>query len=202
MSWVDDLARQPQQMQWSQNGEEYYLKFIFDSIGTTNKFLVDIGANDGTWLSNTKLFREMGWKSLLIDGQEFPGIEHEFITKETVLEVFERHKVPKSFDLLSLDIDGNDYWVLEEVLTKYKPRVIISEYNAEHDPKESKAIEYDPFFSFKCDDYYGYTYEAGRKLAKRFGYEIVFQNGDLNLYYVIKELVPSKPKFLPGTLKS
>jgi len=175
----------------SQNGEEHYLDFIFQNIGVKYKFLVDIGANDGMFLSNTKLFREKGWESILIDREDFPGIGQEFVTVETVLEILDRYKCPIEFDLLSLDIDGNDYWVLEKILSKYKPRVIISEYNSEHDPLESKAIEYDPFFVFKCDDYYGYTFSAGLKLAERFGYKVVYQNGDLNMYYLRKDELPN-----------
>lgn len=194
MGWIENLSGVEQKIKYSQNGEEYYLKFILDNLGIKNGFLVDIGANDGVWLSNTNLFRELGWDSLLIDGKEFPGIHNHFITKETVNEVLSELNCPKEFDLLSLDIDGNDYWVLDQILNNYSPKLIISEYNAEHPPHESKTIEYDPFFIFRANDYYGYTFKAGEKLAAKHGYTIIFQNGCLNLYYLRNDLLPKNCK--------
>jgi hypothetical protein len=98
----------------------------------------------------------------------------------------ERYKTPKEFDLLSIDIDGNDYWVLQKILTEYRPRLIISEYNSEH--TDSKTIKYDPNFEFRMTDYYGYTFKAGQKLAEKTGYKVIFQNSSLNMYYLRKDL--------------
>ena len=193
--WIREIGKQPQQIKYSQNGEEYRLKFIFDHIGTTNKFLVDIGAWDGTHLSNTKLFREMGWDSLLIDGKDFPGVYKSFVTKENIIETLIKFKAPLEPDLLSIDIDGNDYWVLKEILGAYKPRVIVSEFNSEHPLEESKTIQYDPEFKFGVDDYYGYTYGAGESLAKEFGYTIIYQQSNMNLFYLRNDLVKGQPEF-------
>ncbi len=171
---------------YSQYGEEIYLRYIFDNIGTTNKHLVDIGANDGKWLSNTRAFMEDGWTGLLIDGKEFPGVKKHFITKENVLFLLDKYKTPQEFDLLSIDIDGNDYWILEKILSVYRPRVIISEFNSEH--TDCKTIKYDPNFVFKMDDYYGYTFKAGQKLAEKSGYKVIYQNSSLNMYYLRADL--------------
>ena len=186
MNWISEIGDHPMR-KYSQYSEEGYLQFIFKNIGTTNKFLVDIGANNGTYLSNTKQFRNEGWTGVLIDGQEFPGIHKHFVTVENVNRLLRQYGTPEDFDLLSLDIDGNDYWVLNQILTQFKPRVIISEYNAEF--VDSRAIEYDPEFHFKATDYYGYTFEAGLKLAEKFGYKVVFQNANLNMYYIRKDVV-------------
>ena len=190
MTWLANIHRQPQKIKYSQNGEEFILKYIFDNIGVTNKFFVDLGAWDGTHLSNTKLFAEQGWKGLLVDGKEFPGVYKSFITVENIIRTLALHHVPNDFDLLSLDIDGNDYWILEQVLSYYKPRVIVSEYNSEHDPYIAKTIKYDPKFVFFPNDYYGYTYGAGVKLAERFGYTIIHQQSNLNLFYLRNDLMP------------
>lgn len=195
MGWLKDIKRQSQKIKYSQNGEEYILKYILDHIGVTNKFFVDLGAWDGTHLSNTKIFRESGWNGLLVDGKDFPGVYKSFITKENIIETLEIHKVPLDFDLLSIDIDGNDYWILKELLSKYKPRLIISEYNSEHPPEESKTIEYDPEFQFWPCDYYGYTFGAGLKLSREFGYTVVYQNSNTNLYYLRNDLVTEEPEF-------
>lgn len=195
VNWIKNIKNQPQKIKYSQNGEEHVLKYIFDNIGTTNQFLVDLGAWDGIHISNTKIFRDKGWRSILVDAKDFPGIYKSFITVENITETLSKNNVPKDFDLLSIDLDGNDYWVLKEVLKHYSPRVIVSEFNSEHPLEESKAIEYDPKFIFKADDYYGYTYGAGLKLAKEFGYTIIFQSSNLNLYYLRNDLVTAEPDF-------
>lgn len=186
MGWIKDLNKVPQKVGYCQNGESNYLKFIFDRMGATNKFFVDLGAWDGIHLSNTKIFSEMGWQGLLVDGKDFPGVYKSFITKQNIIETLSIHNVPNDFDLLSIDIDGNDYWILDEVLTHYRPRVIISEFNSEH--LGAKTIKYDTDFTFPNCDYYGYTFDAGIKLADKHGYTVIFQNGNLNMYYLRNDL--------------
>lgn len=196
MGWIKEIKRVNRWRNYSQFGEESYLDYIFKNIGTTNKYFVDLGAWDGEHLSNTKFFALKGWRGLLVDGKDFPGVYRSFITKENILETLQVNKVPAEFDLLSLDIDGNDYWILDEVLGKHKPRVIISEYNAEHPVNESKTIAYDPSFAFdNYSDYYGYTYAAGKKLAEKHGYTIIWQNSHLNLFYLRNDLVTEQPEY-------
>ena len=194
--WIKEIAKQEQKIKYSQNGEEYRLEYIFDHIGTTNKVFVDIGAWNGEHLSNTKLFREKGWLGVLIDGKDYAGIYKSFVTKENILNTLSKFNIPEEFDLLSIDIDGNDYWILREILTKPRPRVIVSEFNSEFPPTESKTIEYDPQFQFgKPDDYYGYTYGAGVKLAEEFGYTIIYQQSNMNLFYLRNDEVIEDPEF-------
>jgi len=184
-SWIDEIGNQHYK-KYSQYGEEGYLKFILKNIGTTNRFLVDIGASDGKYLSNTKIFRDAGWESVLIDGRKFPGVVQSYVTVENILKTLNLYGVPKEFDLLSIDIDGNDYWVLSKLLTEFRPRLIISEYNSEF--TDSRTIEYDPTFYFRGTDYYGYTFAAGLKLAERTGYKVIFQNAHLNMYYLRNDI--------------
>lgn len=196
MGWIKEIGKQEQQIKYSQNGEEYRLRYIFAHAGARNKFFVDLGAWDGQHLSNTKLFaEEMLWNGLLVDGKNFPGVYKSFITKENIIETLQKHNVPVDFDLLSIDLDGNDYWILREILQHYKPAVIVSEFNSEHPLTESKTIEYDPGFVFRASDYYGYTYGAGQKLAKEFGYTIIYQQSDMNLFYLRNDLVTEEPEF-------
>lgn len=196
MGWIKEIKNQPQQIKYSQNGEEYRLEYIFNHIGETNRFFVDLGAWDGIHLSNTKIFEEKGWKGLLVDGKQFDGVFKSFITKENIVNTLRAHNVPTDFDLLSIDLDGNDYWILRHILYVYRPRVIVSEFNSEHPLHESKTIEYDPDFCFDgASDYYGYTFAAGQKLAKEFGYTIIYQQSNLNLFYLRNDLVTETPDF-------
>jgi hypothetical protein len=182
--WINDIGNHKFK-KYSQYGEEGYLQFIFKNIGIKSKFLVDIGENNGTYLSNTKQFRNEGWTGILIDGKPFPDVHQHYVSADNIIDILKRHNCPEEFDLLSLDIDGQDYWVLRELLREFRPRVIISEYNSEF--TDSRTIEYDPNFYFKATDYYGYTFEAGLKLADEFGYRVIFQNANLNMYYLRKD---------------
>jgi hypothetical protein len=188
MSWIRNIAKVKPKSVYSQYGEDAFIEYIFANIGLKSKHFVDIGAHDGTFLSNTRALREKGWTGLMVDGShENEFVKKHFITVENVLDILDSYNTPIEFDLLSIDIDGNDFWVLQKILTKYKPRVIISEYNAEHDWSESKAIVYDPNFVFAENDYYGYTFRAGMKLADQNGYRVIHQHSALNLFYLRKD---------------
>jgi len=134
---------------YSQYGESKILFEIFEKIGTENKFVVEFGASDGFWLSNARMFIEMGWDSLQMDGITEPknGVKHEFITKENINTLLEKYSVPKNLDLMSIDIDGNDYWVWKELT--YEPNVVIIEYNSNFDINESYTLIYDANHDFK-----------------------------------------------------
>lgn len=125
----------------SQNGEDGLLNYIFSQIGTTNKYYVEFGAGDGTWLSNAYYFRVMqGWNGLLLEGNKNEvekgrkqnkdlNLHSEMVTKSNINSLFKKYNVPKSFDLLSIDVDSYDYWIWQG-LTEYEPNVLIIETNA------------------------------------------------------------------------
>jgi hypothetical protein len=177
MNWIQRLHEIKGKDQYSQNGEGLILEYIFDRIGTYDKRFVDIGGGDGFYLSNTRHLGNLGWEGIVLDREN--GID---ITVENVLE-----HIPQPFDLLSIDIDGNDYWVIQKILTEYKPRVIIAEFNpAFHN---ARTIKYNPNHSWDGDDYYGFTYKAGVKIAEENGYKVIFQVGDMNLIMVNRNLL-------------
>ena len=100
---------------YSAGGEDGVLRRIFERIGTTNRFFVEFGAWDGRHESNTALLRlHHGWRGLLMEGSDRADgelVRREFVTPRNVEALFDRHRVPRTFDLLSIDIDGQDYWV-------------------------------------------------------------------------------------------
>lgn len=89
------------------------LEAIFAAIGVTKLYFVEFGCEDVTECNATHLL-EQGWRVLFIDGANVlrnpqTNVRQEFITAENVNTLFEKHDVPETFDLLSTDIDGNDY---------------------------------------------------------------------------------------------
>lgn len=189
--------------EFSQNGEDGIIAAIFAMIGTTNRNYVEFGVEDGREC-NTRYLLKRGWTGLLMDGShEDPsiGLRREFITAENIEDLFRNHGVPQSFDLLSIDIDGNDYWVWKAI-TAFRPRVVVIEYNAHIPPDEAKTIPYDPAFRWEKTDYYGASLAALRILGMDKGYTLLGtdKNG-VNAFFVLNELVPGRfdPPAWPGT---
>ena len=154
---------------FSQHGEDGVIYEIFNRIKTTNKVFVEIGVEAGVE-NNTHLLLENGWKGLWIEGSEdycneirknfskklkseILFLENCFVTKDNIDAAIKKYFTGE-IDLLSIDIDGNDFYVLKEI-TSIKPRVIITEYNANFFPPYKMVMKYDPDFVWKGDDYYG-----------------------------------------------
>jgi hypothetical protein len=131
---------------YSQFGEDGIIEKIFEVIGTSSKIAIEFGAADGFILSNTARLwsTDPSWKAFLIESDDdfFQNLENNIanypctalhrkvgITSEDSLEaILEKYNLPPSIDLLSIDIDGNDYHIFK-TLNFLHPRVIICEYN-------------------------------------------------------------------------
>src|ERR1035437_342237 len=159
LDWVKKIKNVPTYKMFAQFGEEAVFDYIFQNIGTTNKYVVDFGASElNSGLSNSKYLFENGWSGLLMDGKSDgnPLIKEEFITAENICSLFDKYSVPKEFDLLSIDIDGNDVWVMESIFKGgYKPRVIINELNGCLPVGVNATIKYNPNHVWGENDYYG-----------------------------------------------
>ena len=174
---------------YSQYGESTIINEIFKKIGTINNFVVEFGASDGFWLSNARMFIEMGWGSLQMDGLKTPinDVKSEFITAENINDIFEKYNVPSNFDLLSIDIDGNDYWVWKNL--NYNPNVVIIEYNSNFDLTESYVLKYNPKHIFSTENgYYSASLKALVKLGAEKGYFLHKEVAHTNLIFVKKDL--------------
>lgn len=172
---------------YSQNGEDGLIQYIFHHIDTTNQYVVEIGAGDGKE-NNTRNLKRLGWHCIQIDGQEAPGIKSHFITAENVQPILKKYRVPKAFDLLSIDIDGNDYWVWKAI-TDYNPRVVVIEYNASLDPESTLTIPYDPNFNWDGTTFFGASLGALDKLGRQKGYRLIATNKTgVNAFFVKHDL--------------
>lgn len=181
MNWIERMYELKGRDLYSQNGEGLYLEYIEHSIPLLYQVLMDIGAGDGFVLSNTKHLVNLGWKGIRLDKSN-----GNLVTRENIMKYYQ-----DNCTLVSIDIDGNDFWVLDELLMETtfrgKPRVIIAEFNASY--TDSRTIAYNPNHEWAGDSYYGFTFEAGVKLAEKHGYKVIFQIADMNIIMVRKDLI-------------
>lgn len=187
-NWISSIAGIELWKRYSQCNEEAYIAHFLSKIPEKfkTKFLVDLGAGDGFSLSNSRYFLEQGYKGILIDGNNHGrhDVHEHFITKENICDLLKQYECPESFDLLSIDLDGNDLYIMEAILQQYKPLLIVAEFNPIHEAEKSVAIQYDPNHTWGDDDYYGFSFAAGQKMAHKNGYTVFFQNDNLNMYFM------------------
>ena len=178
---------------YSQNGEDGIIEHIFDIIGTETKYFVELGVEDG-FECNTKLLNDKkGWKGLLMDGDGgLNNIQKEFITPKNINSLFKKYKVPKEFDLLSIDIDSLDYYVWEAISSDYMPRVVIIEYNSSIAPELSLVVENEENLTWDGTNYFGASLKALRELGLSKGYTLVAcdKNG-VNSFFVQTSILKS-----------
>jgi FkbM family methyltransferase len=176
---------------YSESGEDGILFELLRIYGTTNKYYLEFGAEDGTQCNTRALRMHHGFDGVLFDG----GYENSdinlfkyIITKENVIEIFKTHGVPKMMDVLSVDIDSYDFYVLDEILKNYTPRIFVCEYNATHLPNEDKVVLKD---SVNYNgNYFGASIRAYYNLGKKYNYSIVYANKKgVNLFFVHNDVM-------------
>lgn len=194
---------------YSQNGEDGILLYLFSKIGVKNKISVNIGC--GGYSSNTaNLMVNFGWGGLEIDGndksiqqskkfleekicEELRGIYFacHWLTIKNINSILNDYGLVGEVDLLSIDLDGNDYWMWEKI-DAIKPRVVIIEYNASFGPERSLSVKYDPHFDVSCHPtrwYHGASLLALKKLGRSKGYSLIAcESHGVNAFFVRADL--------------
>ncbi len=182
--------------------------FIFSIIGMDNKTFIEIGSDDGINSNSANLYFNFGWRGLFIDGnpnsikrgKKFfdkyphpwfykPKFKCAMVTRENVNKLIEDAGFKGEIGLLSIDIDGNDYWVWDAI-TIISPKVVIIETHNEFGLKNI-VVPYDPNYSFpgKHPVYHGASPVAMNKLANKKGYRLVGANElGFNFIFVKKGL--------------
>jgi hypothetical protein len=175
----------------SQFEEDGILLFLFAVIGTTNKTSVEICAGNGVECMTTNLILNHGWWGHLFDGEKEyveagtrffkdsldtfiypPRFTHAWVTAENVNQVIRSSGVEGEIDLLSLDIDGMDYWVWRAI-DCIMPRVVVCETHGIIGPDDALTVPYDPNFRNTTPDYCGASLAAMTALASEKGYRLV-----------------------------
>lgn len=179
MNWIERLPEIKNKDLYSQGGEGLILEYIADQIcDNGGHHCIDIGGGDGFILSNSRHLKNIGWDTFVIDKES-----GDFVTVENINEY-----MTFGTDVISIDIDGNDYWILDKILsTGISPKIIVAEFNAMY--TDSRTIAYNPDHVWAGDSYYGFTFEAGKKLAEKHGYKVIFQLANMNMFMVRADLI-------------
>jgi len=173
---------------YSQCDEDGIIQEIFRRIGVGNRVFVEFGVEAGTECNSVKLLIE-GWRGLWLDGSaghvaqirnNFAaflndgrlGVVQSFITAENINSLLQQGGAAGDIDLLSIDIDCNDYWVWKAIEV-VKPRVVVIEYNATLRPPLSLVVPYDPARTWNGSNYFGASLEALVRLGREKGYRLV-----------------------------
>lgn len=202
---------------YSQNDEDGIIAEIFRRIGTTDKTFVEFGVQDGLECNSHYLLHR-GWHGLWLEGsgdsvkeivRKFnPVIQTKqlkvqpaFITKDNINELIAINGIVGNIDLLSVDIDGNDYYVWKAIRV-VSPRVVIIEYNAKFPPDCEWKQAYNETHIWDGSDWQGASLKAMELLGRKLGYRLVGTNlNGTNAFFVQENL--AKDLFLePATAEN
>ncbi|MCI5057619.1 MAG: hypothetical protein MRY83_16010 [Flavobacteriales bacterium] len=193
---------------FSQWGDDGIIQYLIRHLNLSDESFIEFGVEDYSE-SNTKfLLMNNNWRGLIIDGStkymervrsnriywkyDLTAVDS-FITKENINDIFKQNGFAGKLGILSIDIDGNDYWVWE-CIDSVDPDIVITEYNSVFGDKLAISVPYSADFvrsnHHHSGLYWGASANALLTLANQKGYALVAgnQNGN-NLFFVKKELL-------------
>jgi hypothetical protein len=195
---------------FSQWGEDGIIQFLLRHVEVGRKVFVEFGADHYDTESNTRfLLTNNNWAGLVIDGSqenidrlkptraywlyELKAVRA-FITRDNINRLLEENGVSGEIGLLSIDIDGNDYWVWK-ALDVASPVIVVAEYNYRFGSDRAVTIPYDEGFdrerAHPSKIYYGVSLKALCLLAESKGYAFVGCNSNgVNAFFVRRDRLP------------
>ncbi|HEX8691509.1 MAG TPA: hypothetical protein VF746_03645 [Longimicrobium sp.] len=210
---------------YSQWGEDGIIQFLVRTVPVANRVFVEFGVENYTEANTRFLLVSDGWSGLVMDGDADQIGEvkrsreywmynlkavHAFVTRDNINSLLAENGLSGEIGLLSIDIDGNDYWIWEAIRV-VEPTIVVVEYNYRFGPEAAVTIPYaDDFNRFSAHPsriYYGASLRALCLLAERKGYDFVGcgRNG-VNAFFVRKDRRPSSlpalsaaEGYVPGT---
>ena len=198
---------------FSQNGEDGVLAEILTRIGAHDRFFVEFGIESGREGTCVYLADVAGWDGLFIEAD--PDMYRELseryagngrvqtiealVTPGNVEQLFADAGVPESLDILSVDVDGSDYWIWE-ALQGYRPRIVVIEYNSAL-PADTRLVQPRDHGGWEGTDFQGASLDAMVRLGAQKGYQLVHTDtSGVNAFFVRGELAGARfpaPESIP-----
>jgi len=202
---------------FSQWGEDGIIQFLLQHVPIKRPLFIEFGVENYTESNTRFLLTNNQWSGIVIDGSD-ENIEYikrdpiywaanlkavsAFITKDNINEIITQNGISGDIGILSIDIDGNDYWVWQAI-DCVSPSIIICEYNSLFGPVAEVTTPYDPVFvrdvAHFSKVYYGASISALCSLAEAKGYSLVASNSvGNNIFFVRNDLIGSLPVLKPA----
>lgn len=201
---------------YSQWGEDGLIQHLIQNIEIDNPTFVEFGVENYTESNTRFLLTNNNWSGLVIDGTQ-ENIDYikkdsiywkhnlkaecAFIDKDNIDSLIEKNGISGDIGLLSVDIDGNDYWVWDAIHC-ISPRIVICEYNSIYGFEKQVTVPYAPHF-YRTDAHYSNLYwgasiNALTSLAHSKGYALVGSNlAGNNLFFVRRDVMGSINELSP-----
>lgn len=204
---------------YSQWGEDGIIDWLINKYPEIPKSFLEIGTQDYKESNTRFLLINKNWNGFIIEADKAAVKDiksqriywkhnlraiNEFITKDNINNVIKKFNIPKKIGLLSLDIDGVDYWVLKK-LSALDPSIIVCEYNSLFGQKKSVTVPYKSNFIRSKEHYsnlyYGASINAFIDLMKKKNYFLIGTNSAGNNAFFVKKNIWNKVKKLIITKK-
>jgi hypothetical protein len=191
---------------FSQWGEDGIIQFLVRKLNICSKIFVEFGVETYHEANTRFLMMKDNWSGLVIDGSKsninmiknqsiswrysLTAVES-FITAENINSIITENGIHGEIGILSVDIDGNDYWVTKAI-DCIQPILLINEYNSVFGSDRAISVPYDPSFvrssAHHSNLYYGASLAALTHLANKKGYALVGCNSNgNNAFYVRRD---------------
>ena len=204
LKFIEDNSKPHEFKCFSQWGEDGIIQWLINNIAISRKIFIEFGTQNYTESNTRFLLMHDNWAGLVIDGDEsnINYIRNDeiywrynlkavqcFITAENINTVFKENGIVGEIGILSVDIDGNDYWVWKAIEV-VAPDIVICEYNHRFGTDKAITIPYDPMFTrdkghYSCI-YYGASIRALSLLGESKGYSLVAGNSNGNNIFFVK----------------
>lgn len=213
---LDKLELQDNEFQvFSQWGEDGIIQMLLRHIEIPNKIFIEFGVENYTESNTRFLLVNDNWAGLVIDGshEHISYIKQDsiywrhnlkavqaFIDKDNINKIIAENGIKGEIGILSIDIDGNDYWVWQAI-DVVDPAIVIIEYNSIFGKDKAVTIPYNPFFvrskAHYSMLYAGASLKALYNLGKSKGYSFLGCNSvGNNAFFVRQDLKPTAIKEL------
>ena len=193
---------------FSQWGEDGIIQFLVNHLDIAHRTFIEFGVEDFSESNCRFLLMKDYWHGFVIDGSEknmarlrasYFYWQHQlsckasFITRENVAALLDESGFDKELGILSVDIDGVDYHVLE-ALGQWRPAILVVEYNDAFGTQRPVTVPYDPAFVRRqkhvSNQYWGANLPAFCHLADQRNYALVGINGVAsNAFFVRRDLL-------------
>ena len=146
---------------FSQFGDDGIIRYLIDNIKITKNKFIEFGVENYEEANTKFLLESFNWEGLIIDSNNNYvsdikkknyywrynlNVANEFISKENINSIINDNNFSGEIGILSIDIDGNDYWIWEEI-NDVNPSIVVIEYNALFGDELSVTIPYNKNFS-------------------------------------------------------